>query len=87
MSALGSPTHLHQRGNRNGRVGYRETATNEHRSREGARTQDAHAAVAEIVNATIKFLGQGIRGLTGQQTAGMDFEDLRETLMPASLLI
>jgi hypothetical protein len=39
------------------------------------------------VNATIKVLGQGIRGLTGQQTAGMDFEDLRETLMPASLLI
>jgi len=84
---LGSPFDLHKRGNRNRSVGHRETAAYEHCSLEGKRTQDANAAVAQIVNATVKFLWQGTWRLTRQQTPGMHLEHLRETLMLAPFLI
>ena len=46
VSALGSPSHLQERGNRNRNIGHREIATYERLSLEGTRTKDANAAVA-----------------------------------------
>ena len=64
VPALGSPSHLHERGNRNRSIGHREIAAHERVRLEGARTKDANTAVANIVNATIKFLGPGTRRQT-----------------------
>jgi hypothetical protein len=61
---LGSPSHLHERGNRNRNIGHREIAAHERVRLEGTRTKDANAAVANIVNATIKFLWPGTRRQT-----------------------
>jgi len=78
---------LHKRRNRDRNIRHREIATHKHVSLEGARTKDANAAVAEIVNATVKFLWQRTRRLTRQQTPCMHFQHLRETLMLASFSI
>jgi hypothetical protein len=64
VPALGSPSHLHERGNRNRSIGHREIATYERLSLERTRTKDANAAVANIVNATIKLLWPGTRRQT-----------------------
>ncbi|HUE53451.1 MAG TPA: hypothetical protein VMO80_14000, partial [Terriglobales bacterium] len=61
VPALGSPSHLHERGNRNRNIGHGEIAAHERVSLEGTRTKDANAAVANIVNATVKFLWPGTR--------------------------
>jgi hypothetical protein len=87
VSALGSPSHLHERGNRNRGIEHREIAAHEHGSLEGTRTKDANTAVAQIVNATVKFLWQGTRHLTRQQTPCMHCDHLREALMLASFSI
>ena len=87
VPALGSPSHLHERGNRNRSIGHREIAAHERVRLEGTRTKDANAAVANIVNATIKFLWPGTRRRTRYQTPCMHFKHLRETLMLASFSI
>jgi hypothetical protein len=87
VAALGSPSHLHERGNRDRNIRHREIAAHERISLEGTRTKDANAAVAQIVKATVKFLWQGTRRLTRQQTPCMHFKHLRETLMLASFSI
>ncbi len=83
----GSPSHLHERGNRHRGIEHRQITANEHGCLEGKRTQDANATVAQIVNATIKFLWQGTRRLTRQQTPCMHFKPLRESHMLASFSI
>ena len=86
MSALGSPPHLHERGNRNRSIDHREVAAHERVRLEGTRTKDAKAAVAEIMDAAIEFLWPVTRRLPRQQTPCMHFKHLRETLMLASFL-
>ena len=86
VSALGSPSHLHERGNRNRSIDDREIAAHECVRLEGTRTQDAKAAIAEIINSAVEFLGRGTRRLARQQTPRMDFQHLRKPLMLASLL-
>lgn len=87
LSALHTPTHLHERGNRNRRIEHRELAAHESGRLERTRTKDAHTAVAEIMNATVEFLGPGTRRLTRQQTPCMYFERLRKALMLAPFSI
>lgn len=84
LSAFDRPPYLHERGNRNRRIEYLEIAAHKRGGLEGARTENAHAAVAQIVKATVKLfrsLGLGTRARTGSQTACVHFEHLRKTLM------
>jgi hypothetical protein len=87
VPALGSPSHLHERGNRNRSIGHREIAAHERVRMEGTRTKDANAAVANIVNATVKFLWQTTCRRTRDQTPCMHFKHLREALVLASFSI
>lgn len=87
MPALGSPSHLHERGNRNRSIGHGDIAAHERVSLERTRTEDANAAVAQIVNTTFKFLWQGTRRLARPQASGMHFEHLGKTLVLAPFLI
>jgi hypothetical protein len=57
---------------------------------QGTGTKDAQAAVAQIMNAAVKFLGFlgfGNRSMTRPQTSRMHFEHLRKPLMQASFSI
>jgi len=64
VSALGGPSHSHERGNRNRGIEHRQIAAQESVRLKCALAEDANAAVAEIVNAAIKFLWRGARRLT-----------------------
>jgi len=64
VSALRSPSHLHERGNRNRGIEHRELAAQERVRLQGIRTKDASAAVAQILNVTVKFRWLGTRRLT-----------------------
>src|ERR1022692_654485 len=86
-SPLDRPSHLHQCGNRDGNIGSRECTAQEQRSLEWGRTQDTNAAIAEIVNAAVKFLRQRAWGLTREQASPTDSDYLREALMLASFAI
>jgi hypothetical protein len=86
-SAAGSPSYLQERGNRNRNIGYREFTAQEQGRLKGTRANDANAAIAQIVNATVKFLWRSARLLTRQQTPRMYFERLRETRILASFSI
>ena len=86
---LDSPSHMHERGNRNRSFEHRKTTAHKGVRLEWTRTKNANAAVAEIMNAAVKFLflGQGIGRLTRWQAPRVYFEHLRKTLMLASFSI
>jgi hypothetical protein len=50
-------------------------------------TEDASAAIAQILNATVELLRRVAGGCGGQQTSGVDVEHLGETLVLASFLM
>ena len=87
MSALDSPSHLQEGGNRNRGIEHRQIAAQESVRLKRTLAEDANAAVAEIVKATFKFLWRGARCLTRQQSPCMHFKHLRVTLMLASFPI
>jgi len=84
---LDRPSHLHQRGNQNRNIGRLEIAAYESVSLQWVRADNAHTAVAQIMNTTIEGFGHGARGLTREQAAHVSFQYLGEPLMLASFSI
>ncbi len=84
---LGGPAHLHERGNQNRNIHHREIAAQQHGNLKRNRAEDTNAAIAEIVNAAVEFLGQGSGGLTRQHASRMHFEHLRKPCVLTPLLI
>ncbi len=86
-SAPDRPPHLHKCGDSNRNVEHRKIAAHESVDLERARAQNAHPAIAEIVDASVKFLGNRAHRLPRQQAPRMHLQHLRKTLMLAALLI
>jgi len=90
LPAFDRPAHLHEGRDRNRRIEYLEITAHKGGSLQRGRAKNAHAAVAQIVDATVKFLGSlglGARGRSRSQTSCVHFKHLRKPLMLATFTI
>ena len=88
LALLDAPAHLHKRRHCHRGIRDRKVATDKHGGLQRERTKDANTAVAEIMDATIKFLWRRARrGTRWKQAARVHIEHLREACKLAPFAI